>query len=164
MALATFIIVALVAVASAVGLVVRKNPIHGALFLIVNLASVAVLYLQMRAEFLALAQVIIHAGAIMVLFVFAIMVLIPGKEETGPDPLRFARLLAFPLGAFLFIEMLLIFRSDVLKGPIQARPPGSIEAVGRLLFTYYLLPFEITSILLLAAIVGVLVLTKRKVS
>ena len=164
MALVTFGIIALIALGSAIGLVVRRNPIHGALFLVVNLGSVALFYLQMRAEFLALAQVIIYAGAIMVLFVFAIMVLIPGKEETGPDPRRSQRLLALPLGALLLIEVVLIVRSAVFKGPSPARPSGSVEAVGRLLFTDYLLPFEITSVLLLAAIVGVLVLTKRKVS
>ena len=71
------------AVGSALGLVLRPNPIHGALFLVVNLGCVAVLYLMLGAEFLAFAQVIVYAGAIMVLFVFAIMVLIPGKEETG---------------------------------------------------------------------------------
>ena len=161
---ASFGIIALIAVASAIGLVVKKNPIHGALFLVVNLGSVALLYLQMRAEFLALAQVIIYAGAIMVLFVFAIMVLIPGKEETGPDPRRRERLWAIPLGALLFLELLLVLGSNAVRAPGQGRPPGSVEAVGRLLFTDYLLPFEIASILLLAAIVGVLVLTCRKVS
>ena len=164
MALIVFGIVALIAVGSGIGLVVRRNPIHGALFLVVNLASVAVLYLQMRAEFLALAQVIIYAGAIMVLFVFAIMVLIPGKEETGPDPKRSQRLLAIPLALLLLLEVSLILRSTILMTPGPGRPQGSIEAVGRLLFTDYLLPFEIASVLLLAAIVGVLVLAKRKVS
>ncbi|HLC41122.1 MAG TPA: NADH-quinone oxidoreductase subunit J [Methylomirabilota bacterium] len=164
MALVAFGIVALIAVGSGIGLVVRRNPIHGALFLVVNLASVAILYLQMRAEFLALAQVIIYAGAIMVLFVFAIMVLIPGKEETGPDPKRPVRLLAIALAGLLLLEVSLILRSTILSTPGQGRPPGSIEAVGRLLFTDYLLPFEIASVLLLAAIVGVLVLAKRKVS
>ena len=168
MALATFLIVALIAVGSAVGLVLKKNPIHGALFLVVNLWCVAVLYLILGAPFLALAQIIIYAGAIMVLFVFAIMVLIPGKEETGPDALRPWRLLAFPLGALLLAEVGLILRSSVFH---QGAPPGpgpvpltGVESLGRLLFTDYLFPFEVTSVLLLAAVVGVLVLAKRKVS
>ena len=164
MSIASFGIIALIAVGSAIGLVLRRNPIHGALFLVVNLGSVALLYLQMRAEFLALAQVIIYAGAIMVLFVFAIMVLIPGKEETGPDPRRRERFWALPLGALLFLELMLVLRSIAARAPSPGRPPGSVEAVGRLLFTDYLLPFEIASVLLLAAIVGVLVLAKRKVS
>ena len=88
MSIVAFVIIAALALASALGLVLKKNPIHGALFLVVNLGCVAVFYLMLGAEFLALAQVIVYAGAIMVLFVFAIMVLIPGKEETGPDPRR----------------------------------------------------------------------------
>src|ERR687891_2295806 len=101
MALAAFVVVALLAVASALGLIVKRNPIHGALFLVVNLGSIAALYLMLGAEFLAAAQVIVYAGAIMVLFVFAIMVLIPGKEETGPDPRRATRWLALPVCAVL---------------------------------------------------------------
>ena len=169
-----FLLVALGVVGSAVGLVVRPNPLHGALFLVANLFCVAVLYLMLRAEFLALAQVIVYAGAIMVLFVFAIMVLIPGKEETGPDPLRSQRLLALPLGALLLFEIGLILHSSVFVGgrppgvqpgyptPPGALPAGGIESVGRLLLGDYLFPFEVTSVLLLAALVGVLALAKRR--
>src|SRR2546428_13853620 len=99
-----FAILAVIAVGSAVGLIVKKNPIHGALFLVVNLGCVAAFYLMLGAEFLAAAQVIVYAGAIMVLFVFAIMVLIPGKEETGPDPRRRTRPIALPPGPFRFAQ------------------------------------------------------------
>jgi len=157
-----FFTIAFVAVASALGLVLRRNPIHGALFLVVNLGSVAAVYLMLGAEFLAAAQVIIYAGAIMVLFVFAIMVLIPKTEETSPDLLRPARLVAVPLGAVLLLEIGLIWKSPLLSTPGAARPPGDIGSVGRLLFTTYLFPFEVTSVLLLAALVGVLALAKRK--
>src|SRR5437867_2898596 len=92
-----FAVVAAGAVLSAMGLVVRPNPLHGALFLVANLFCVAVLYLMLRAEFLALAQVIVYAGAIMVLFLFAIMLLIPGRAEAGPDPLARERRLALPV-------------------------------------------------------------------
>ena len=160
-----FWILAALVVGSAVGLVVRRNPIHGALFLVVNLGGVAALYLMMHAEFLAAAQVIVYAGAIAVLFVFAIMVLIPGKEETGPDPLRAQRWLAVPLGGFLALEIALVLRSTVFITPRSpATVPGGVEAVGRLLFTDYLFPFEVTSFLLLAALIGVMALTKRKAS
>ena len=98
MAHVAFFVVAAVAVGTALGLVLKRNPIHGALFLVVNLASVAALYLMLQAELLAAVQVIVYAGAIVVLFVFAIMVLIPGKEETGPDPRRPYRMLALPAG------------------------------------------------------------------
>ena len=91
MGLIPFLLVAVIAVGAGLGLVIKKNPIHGALFLVVNLGSIAVLYQSLGAEFLAWAQVIVYAGAIMVLFVVAIMVLIPGKEETGPDPRRRTR-------------------------------------------------------------------------
>ncbi len=163
MATATFLLVAALAVASALALILRRNPIHGALFLVVNLACVAVLYLSLGAEFLAAAQVIVYAGAIMVLFVFAIMVLIPGKEETGPDPRRRVRVLALPVGALLFIQlaMILIPRRSALVVPM---PGGTAESLGRVLFTDYLFPFELTSVLLLAAMIGVLVLARRKTS
>lgn len=161
---AVFIIVAVLTIASALGLVLKKNPIHGALFLVVNLGCVAVFYLMLGAEFLALAQVIVYAGAIMVLFVFAIMVLIPGKEETGPDPRRRWRLWALPAGALLLLQLIVLVgafrRTDTT--PTPPRVSGSVEAIGRLLFTDYLLPFELTSVLLLAAMVGVLVLARKR--
>jgi NADH-quinone oxidoreductase subunit J len=162
MSLVAFVLIALIALVSAVGLVVKKNAIHGALFLVVNLGSIAALYFTLGAEFLAAAQVIVYAGAIMVLFVFAIMVLIPGKEETGPDPRRALRLWALPAGGLLFLQvtgLLLLART----APAPTRPPvaGGVEAIGRLLFTDYLFPFEVTSLLLLAAVVGVMALTRR---
>jgi NADH-quinone oxidoreductase subunit J len=146
---------------SALGLVLKRNAIHGALFLVVNFGTVAALYLTLRAEFLAAAQVIVYAGAIMVLFVFAIMVLIPGKEETGPDPRRPWRLVAAPLGAVLLVELLLVVVARRAAPPTPARPPG-FQAGLASLFTDYLLPFELTSVLLLAAMVGVLLLARRR--
>ena len=164
MNVAAFALLALMAVGSALGLVLKRNAIHGALFLVVNLGTVAALYLSLRAEFLAAAQVIVYAGAIMVLFVFAIMVLIPGKEETGSDPRRPYRLLALPVGAGLLVELAAIVASSGggTAGPPAPGPPGGVEAIGRLLFTDYLFPFEMTSVLLLAAMVGVLVLARRR--
>jgi NADH-quinone oxidoreductase subunit J len=162
MAFAAFFLIALVAVVSAVGLVLRRNPIHGALLLVVNLGCVAAFYLMLGAEFLAAAQVIVYAGAIMVLFVFAIMVLIPGKEETGPDPRRRLRVWAAPVAALLFVQVLTWLLLS--RAPAPAAPPaaGGVEAIGRLLFGDYLFPFELTSVLLLAAMVGVLLLARRR--
>ena len=108
MSLFTFAVLALLAVGSAAGMLLRRNPIHGALFLAINLSTVAALFLTMRAEFLAAVQIIIYAGAIAVLFVFAIMVLIPGKEETGPDPLHRQRWLAVPVAAVFLILVALV--------------------------------------------------------
>jgi NADH-quinone oxidoreductase subunit J len=158
-----FAVLAVIALGSALGLVFKKNAIHGALFLVVNLGTVAALYLSLGAEFLAAAQVIVYAGAIMVLFVFAIMVLIPGKEETGPDPRRPYRLLALPVGAALLAELALVVVARRGADTGAAAPiPGGVEAIGRLLFTDYLFPFELTSVLLLAAMVGVLLLARRR--
>jgi len=162
MAHVAFFVIAAVAVASALGLILRPNAIHGALFLVVNLGSVAALYLMLGAEFLAAAQVIVYAGAIMVLFVFAIMVLIPGKEESGPDPRRGARILALPVGGLLLVLLVFVVatRWNAPRGAVV--PSGSAAAVGRLLFTSYLFPFELTSVLLLAAMVGVMLLARRR--
>jgi NADH-quinone oxidoreductase subunit J len=162
MVLGVFVVAGALAVASALGLIVKRNPIHGALFLIVNLGSIAVLYLLLGAQFLAWVQVIIYAGAIMVLFVFALMVLIPGKEETGPDPRRRVRLAAVPVGGLLLL--LVGWPLVRYQGTATPRPTavGGVEAVGRLLFTDYLFPFELTSVLLLGALVGVLTLAKRR--
>jgi NADH-quinone oxidoreductase subunit J len=157
-----FLIVGLTAIGTAIGLVVRPNPLHGALFLVGNLFCVAVLFLMLRAEFLALAQVIVYAGAIMVLFIFAIMLLIPGRAESGPDPLARARRLALPVAALLAIVVVLV--AGRTGGPTAEPPPGGVGAVGRLLFTDYLFPFEVTSLLLLAALVGALTLARRRTS
>jgi NADH-quinone oxidoreductase subunit J len=157
---AVFSVVAIAAIGMAVGLVVRPNPLHGALFLVGNLFCVAVLFLMLGAEFLALAQVIVYAGAIMVLFILAIMLLIPGRAESGPDPLARARRLALPLAAALGLAVALVAART--GGPAPSAPPGGAAAIGRLLFTDYLFPFEVTSLLLLAALVGALTLAKRR--
>jgi NADH-quinone oxidoreductase subunit J len=156
-----FVVVAATAIGTALGLVIRPNPLHGALFLVANLFCVAVLYLMLRAEFLALAQVIVYAGAIMVLFIFAIMLLIPGRAEEGPDALAGARRLALPLAAVLGLAIILV--AGRTGGSAAGAPPGGAGAIGRLLFTDYLFPFEVTSLLLLAALVGALTLAKRRV-
>jgi NADH-quinone oxidoreductase subunit J len=160
-----FTVLAALAVVSACGVVLRKNAIHGALFLVANLATIAVFYLLLRAEFLAVVQVVVYAGAIVVLFVFAMMVLIPGKEETGPDPLRAQRWLAVPLALLLLLELGLVLGSRALSGPARlSEPRMGLEPLYQALLTDYLLPFEVTSVLLLAAMVGVMALTKGRAS
>jgi NADH-quinone oxidoreductase subunit J len=154
-----FVLVAVTAIGTALGLVIRLNPLHGALFLVGNLFCVAVLYLLLRAEFLALAQVIVYAGAIMVLFIFAIMLLIPGRAEAGPDPLAATRRLAVPLAGLLGVVVAVV--AGRTGAAATSGPPGGVGTIGRLLFTDYLFPFEVTSLLLLAALVGALTLAKR---
>jgi NADH-quinone oxidoreductase subunit J len=163
MPLVAFVIVAAIAVGSALGLILKKYPIHGALFLVVNLATIAACYLMLGAALLAMLQVIVYAGAIMVLFLFAIFTLIPGKEETGPDPQRRWRLVALPFGGLLLV-MVFVAAVTGLGGSATPAPDAGreAEALGRLLLTDYLFPFELTSVLLLAAMVGVLILARRK--
>src|ERR671935_1068203 len=122
-----FIIIAIVAVGSALGLLFKRNAIHGALFLVVNLGAVAVLYLTLGAEFLAVAQVAVYAGAIMVLFLFAIFVLIPGKEETGPDLRRSYRILALPVGAALLVLLAAVVAIGTRGGGPVPTTPGGVE-------------------------------------
>jgi len=133
------------------------------------MGSLAGLYLLLGAEFLAAIQVIVYAGAIMVLFVFAIMVLIPGKEETGPDPRRAYRLLALPVAGVLFLEVIVVLvarmgsaGAGTAAGAGRPAVTGGVAEIGRVIFTDYLLPFELTSVLLLAAMVGVLLLARRR--
>ena len=161
---AGFLLLAVMVGGSALGVILVRNPIHAALLLTVNLAGVAALYLMLQAQFLALVQVIVYAGAIAVLFVFAIMVLVPGKEETGPDPLSGQRWLAVPLAGLLLLETLLVLRSTAFQGSPAAAPVPSGEPLYRLLLTDFLFPFEVTSLLLLTALVGVMAMTRRKVS
>jgi|SRR5689334_16200668 len=155
-----FVIIAIVAVGSALGLLFNRNAIHGAMFLVVNLGAVAVLYLTLGAEFLAVAQVAVYAGAIMVLFLFAIFVLIPAQEETTPDPRRSYRMLALPVGAALLVLLAVVVVAGTRGHPVGTAPDG-VEGIARLLFTDYLFPFEATSVLLLAAMVGVVLLARR---
>jgi NADH-quinone oxidoreductase subunit J len=157
-----FFVIAALAVLAALGLVLKKNPIHGALFLVLNLGSVAALYLMLGATFLAVVQVIVYAGAIMVLFVFVIQVLVPGKEETTPDPRRRYRVLAVPLGALLLLQLVVVVAAR-RAAPASPAVPTDVGELARVLFTDYLLPLELIAVLLLAALVGVLLLARKRV-
>lgn len=156
-----FSLLAIVAIASAVGMLLSQNAVYSALFLIVNFATVAVFYLLLGAPFLAMAQVTVYAGAIMVLFLFVIMLL--GAERLShASNLSWQRPLALALGAILLVETAyLVFRQGVVQlGSQLSSGFGSPTALGTALFSQYLLPFEVTSVLLLVAIVGAIVLTK----
>jgi len=160
-----FIIFAGIAVFCAINLVVQTHPIASALSLIGVMGSLAILYLQLGGEFIAAAQVIVYAGAIMVLFVFVIMLLNAGAETVSFQISRFVRYLgALLLAAFLGLISLIIQAAlprteGVLFGTFQ----GTALDVGRKLFTTYLLPFEVTSVLILIAIVGAIVLARKEV-
>ena len=161
-----FLVVAVIAVVTALGMLFSRNAVYSALYLILNFASVAVLYLQLNAPFIAVAQVTVYAGAIMVLFLFAIMLL--GAESTGRQterPWWFQPLPLF-LGGVLLAETVVILISQ-MSGSFS--PAGVVSAtfgdpasIGELLFSRYLLPFEATSILLLVAMIGAIVLTRSE--
>jgi NADH-quinone oxidoreductase subunit J len=160
-----FLIFAAFALFCAINLVVQKHPIASALSLIGVMGSLAVLYLQLGGEFIAMAQVIVYAGAIMVLFVFVIMLLNAGAETATIQVSRFVKyfgliLLAAFLGLISFIIQALLPRTEgVVFGAFQ----GTTLDVGRKLFTTYLLPFEVISVLILIAIVGAIVLARKEV-
>jgi NADH-quinone oxidoreductase subunit J len=159
-----FLVFALIAVVCGINVVVRTHPIHSALSLIGVLGSLAVLYLLLGAEFMAAAQVIVYAGAIMVLFIFVIMLLNAGGES------RSSRSYAVELvGAPLLIVLLgllayFIQRSQPESAMVQfgGFKGGSALEIGRALFTQYLLPFEVTSVLILIAILGAIVLARKE--
>lgn len=157
-----FLILALVAVGAALGLLFSRNAVYAALFLVLNFITVAVFYLLLNAPFLAMAQVTIYAGAIMVLFLFVIMLLGTKKLKTSGENL-WQRRLAIGLGVVLLGELVVLFFVEGWRGTLIGdigSKFGSPEHIGIELFNQYLLPFEITSILLLVGIIGAIVLTK----
>ena len=169
MAYVAFFIVALIATGSALGLVLRTNAIHGALFLVLNLGSIAALYLMLGAEFLAAAQVIVYAGAIMVLFLFVIMLLGVDREESLLERLRGQRVVGIALGVGIALELIVAIRAGVgfaTHAPANfdevANRGGNAAAISTVLFRRYFLPFEVTSILLIVAAIAVVVLASRQ--
>jgi NADH-quinone oxidoreductase subunit J len=156
-----FFIFAGICVGAAINLLVQKHPIHSALSLVVVMASLAAIYLLLGAEFLAVIQIIIYTGAIMVLFVFVIMLLNAGTEERTQGS-RVAALFGFPAVAVIagLIAWVLLRRAteeSVAVGALYGPP----HAIGRLLFRDFLLPFEITSVLILIAILGAVVVARK---
>jgi NADH-quinone oxidoreductase subunit J len=160
-----FIVFAVVAVVCAFNLVFQKHPISSALSLIGVMGSLAILYLLLGAEFIAMAQMIVYGGAVMVLFVFVIM-LLNASAERGSSKSWFAQIAGLPL--LLAFVALLVFLVRTVLPPMRTVEFGSwvggrAEAIGQLLFTEYLLPFEIISILILIAIVGAVVLARKEI-
>jgi NADH-quinone oxidoreductase subunit J len=161
-----FAIFASLAALGAIGVIVLRNPVYSALCLAVTFVALAALYVMLSAPFIAAAQVMIYAGAILILFLFVIM-LLSSTTESGIGPLRLQRGAAFLFGLVLVIELGFVVGTTALGAgqgtftPEKIAQVGDTQAVGLLLFSDFLLPFEITSLLLLVAIVGVVVLTKH---
>jgi NADH-quinone oxidoreductase subunit J len=161
-----FYFFAVLAVGSAILMVTRRNAVHSAVFLISTLLATAGIFLQLQAEFLFVVQIILYVGGIMVLFVFVIMLV---NLDVAVRQMKFNRqswvagLLALVLGGLAIV----VFRSgggafNLMAAPVATMPPNA-EQVGTVLFQKYFLPFEIASILLLVAMIGAVVMAKRKI-
>jgi NADH-quinone oxidoreductase subunit J len=167
MQLALFIIFGTLAVAGALNLLLQRHPINSALSLVVVMMSLAVLYWSLGAEFLAAAQVIVYSGAVMVLFVFVIMLLNAGEEEETKGS-RAAYIVGFPGAAAIFCLLSFVFLSEraafgsVNVGGYLDDAVKNIDEISAVLFTKLLLPFEVTSILILVAILGAVVLARKE--
>lgn len=152
-----------VALAAAIAMVVTRNMVHSALFMVVVFLATAVLYLVYQAPLIAMLQITVYAGGIMVLFLFVIM-LIGAEKMAHTENLRWQRPLAFGLTGTLLVETIYVAAAQLkLPDPVAVSPDfGGPKAVGLVLFSQYLLPFELTSILLLVAMMGAVVLTIRR--
>ena len=166
-----FFVFGALTLASALGVVLARNPVHSALSLVVTLVSVAVLFLQQDAHLLAAVQVVVYAGAIVVLFLFVIMLLGVDHPDTLRDPLKAQRAAAIILGVVLLAEVLFLAGREWATGATapadqairggQAGLGNNVERIARSLFTDFLWPFEITAALLVLAVIGAVVLARR---
>lgn len=168
MELVLFIVMGAIAIIAALGVILARKAIYSALFLLVNFCSLAGLYLLLNAQFLAAAQVIVYAGAIVVLFLFVTMLLPQISKSTNQQINKSQQYLAIVLAVILFVEVGYVLVSATLTGTQGTDTPeaiagiGNVQAIGQLLFTDYLLPFELAAVLLLIGIVGAVVLAKKK--
>lgn len=160
-----FYIFAGVAAASAIGVIGARNPVHSAIFLILCLLQVAALYILLRSPFLAVVQVFIYVGAVMVLFLFVVMVLNVGKERFKEHVHGQGRLAIPILVMLLGVAGYLLFQAR-LSSPVGDFPEAVLnrntEVLGKLLYTKYIFPFEVLSVLLLVALIGAIVLVMKK--
>jgi NADH-quinone oxidoreductase subunit J len=174
-----FFILAVIAVGAAAMVMLTKSPVSSALFLILVMCALAGLFVTLGALFLAALQVIVYAGAIMVLFLFVIMLLNLRRDEFGHDPHRIQRYLGLALAAIILVQGIVIigwamkdYAVTAASGPGQVTASGGDSSlagdytgahrVAQTLFTRYAYPFEVTSILLLAAIIGAVVIARRR--
>jgi NADH-quinone oxidoreductase subunit J len=167
MEIALFLIFGLLAVAGALNLLFQRHPINSALSLVVVMMSLAVLYWSLGAEFLAAAQVIVYAGAVMVLFIFVVMLLNAGEEERSHGS-KIAYIAGIPGAAAIFCLLSFVFLSErshfgsTPLGGYLSNAVSNISEISHTLFTALLLPFEVTSILILVAILGAVVLARKE--
>jgi NADH-quinone oxidoreductase subunit J len=147
--------------------ITRKNPIHSALFLVMTFLGVAVVYLLLQSQFIAIAQAIVYAGAIVMLIVFVLMLLDLEEELRSGVKLLYSKVIGGALAIFFLLAIIYAVSATGLTGQRGSATPAQMSAnvkiVGEMLLTRYLLPFEIATILLVAAIVGAVVLSKKKI-
>ncbi len=161
-----FFLLAVLAIASALAMIINKNVVNSALFLVINMVSLAGIYLLLNAQFLAIIQILVYAGAIMVLFLFVIMLLNVQDEEKLFDKFRVKYFVAFLLGVAVTGQIFYSIAgvADMLPAISEKMSYiGTVEAVGDVLYTKYLLPLEMTAILLTAAVVGALMVAQHKI-
>ena len=163
----TFAVAAIICVAGAAGVVLLRNPVHAALSLVATLFGIAVLFVEEDAQFLAAVQVIVYAGAIVVLFLFVIMLLgVDRQEAIFQDRLKRQRVVGALLGVLVLVEVLLLAKSKwpagvpSVSGKLTGQS-GNVSDLGKSIFTTYLLPFEVTSALLVIAVIGAVALARR---
>ena len=166
-----FFVAAVLALGGAAGVVLARNPVHCALLLVVTLVAVAIFFLLQEAQLVAVVQIIVYAGAIVVLFLFVIMLLGVDREESLRDPIPYQRPAAVALGAILLGEIFVLagrtwatgapsVRGSV-RGRVDGQDLGNVQRVARVLFTDFLWAFELTAVLLVIAVVGAVVLARR---
>jgi NADH-quinone oxidoreductase subunit J len=163
-----FFLAAIAILVGAIGVVVSRNAVHAALNLVLTLFGIAVEFVNQGADFLAAVQVIVYAGAIVILFLFVIMLLgVDNEENIAAEPLRGQRPTALILGLMVLLELAVLGRvSNWATGTKSVAgasngPGENIQKLGQSIFTRYLFPFEITSVLLVIAVVGAVVLARR---
>ncbi len=161
-----FFILAAASIISAIIVVTRRSPMMSVVFLVINFIILAIIYLTLQAQFIAVIQVVVYAGAIMVLFLFVVMLLNLGKEEMLTEKITYKKRVAVGLVVVMLGQLVIgiLMRDSKFHQQVapNAEQLGTVEGIGRMLFTQYLFPFEITSILLLAAIIGAVVLAKKR--
>ena len=164
MEIIVFYVFAALAVAGAIIVITHSNPVFSAISLVLTLFSSAVLFILLKAEFVAVIQVLVYAGAIMILFLFTVMFL-----NIRPEAFKFeSKHMKFKVSLFLVLLLFtgyfasLGFSMGIKRNYTESVEFGTAQGVGELLFTEYLLPFELTSVLIVAAIIGVVAIAKRR--
>jgi NADH-quinone oxidoreductase subunit J len=157
-----------ISVGSALMMVTRRSPVMSALYLILNFFALGGLYLSLHAQFIAFIQILVYAGAIMVLFVFVIMLLNLGDEKKLTEKVSWKKIIGVGLSFGVLMELIFVLAFSKSSLPPsqfeKATDIGTVENIGMQLFTTFLFPFEITSVLLLVAIVGAVILAKKKLN